>query len=170
MFKSNQRSRVLVGLALFALVVGQSTAAFAATETNTIAISATVVGSCSISGGTIAFGNYDPVEGADVSGSADLTVICSSGTSWTVSLDKGQAADFTTRTMDDGSSNYLNYNLFTNVGHTTVFGDGSGATSTSAGTGTGSSQTVTVYGLIPSGQNTVPVGSYSESITATITY
>ena len=36
-------------------------------------------------------------------------------------------------------------------------------------TGTGASQDLTVYGTLPGGQN-VPVGSYSDTVVATITF
>lgn len=170
MTTTNLRTRLVLSFAAAALTLGVSSAAFATDETDGMIVSATVVGSCSITAADLAFGNYDPVEGADVPGTATVSVTCSSGTAWTISLDKGLAADFTVRTMKDAGTNYLNYNLYKEVGHTTVWGDATGATETVSGTGNGSAQNTTIYGLIPTGQNTAVVGSYSETITATVTY
>lgn len=72
------------------------------------------------------------------------------------------------RLMTD-SSNTLSYNLYTDVTYTTVWGDGTGGSSPVAGTGSGSLQSLTVYGRVPSGQGE-PTGSYSDTVTATITY
>ena len=63
----------------------------------------------------------------------------------------------------------LGYNLYTTTGDTTVWGDGTGSTASVAGTGTGSNQTLTVYGKIPTGETSLS-GTYSDTITATITY
>jgi spore coat protein U-like protein len=65
--------------------------------------------------------------------------------------------------------NTLNYSLFSNAGRTTNWGNNIG-TDTVAGTGTGALQTLTVYGRIPASQTTAPVGSYSDTITVTVTF
>jgi spore coat protein U-like protein len=70
--------------------------------------------------------------------------------------------------MANGTST-LGYNLYTTSADTTVWGDGTGSTATVAGTGTGSNQTLTIYGKIPTGENSLS-GTYSDTITATITY
>ncbi|KCZ59657.1 hypothetical protein HY30_13710 [Hyphomonas chukchiensis] len=70
--------------------------------------------------------------------------------------------------MTDGS-NTLSYNLYTNSGYGTVWGDGTGGSSDVTGTGSGSVQDLTVYGRMPAGQGE-PAGDYSDTVTATITY
>jgi len=70
--------------------------------------------------------------------------------------------------MTDGS-NTLEYNLYTDAGRTTVWGDGTASSVTAAGTGSGAQQSLTVYGRIPASQS-VPAGSYSDTVTATINF
>ncbi len=151
-------------LGAFALWTGN---AFAATETNDFTVTANVVDSCSISAGDLAFGNYDPTEGADVTAESTISITCSSGTSFEVELSMGADAVATQRKMLSGA-NLLNFNLFTDAAWANIWDDGT--TSSATGTGDGANEDITVYGKIPSGQNTVPVGAYSETITASILY
>jgi spore coat protein U-like protein len=57
----------------------------------------------------------------------------------------------------------LNYGLYTDAGHTTNF-----ATLASAN-GTGSGVVTTVYGQVAAGQYVAP-GTYTDTVTATVTY
>jgi len=74
----------------------------------------------------------------------------------------------TNRSMTGPSSSHLAYKLFSNSGHTTNWGNTVG-TDTVAGTGTGAAQSLTVYGQITAAQFVRP-GSYTDTVTATITY
>jgi spore coat protein U-like protein len=66
-----------------------------------------------------------------------------------------------------GGSALLNYNLYSNSGMTTNWGNSSGSWVT--GSSNGANQPLTVYGQIPAGQSP-PSGAYADTITATITY
>ncbi|MBN6743443.1 spore coat protein U domain-containing protein, partial [Acidithiobacillus sp. MC6.1] len=73
-----------------------------------------------------------------------------------------------TRAMTGPSSATLSYGLFQDAAYTTNWGNTVG-TDTKTGTGNGSAQALTVYGQIPAGQYPAP-GTYTDTITATITY
>jgi spore coat protein U-like protein len=62
----------------------------------------------------------------------------------------------------------LGYGLFTDSGHVTNWGNTIG-TDTVTGTGSGAAQALTVYGEIPASELVAP-GSYSDTITATVSY
>jgi spore coat protein U-like protein len=68
------------------------------------------------------------------------------------------------------STDRLNYNLFVNAGRSTVWGDGAPGTSTVflKNVKKNHPAVATIYGRVPPGQN-VSVGSYSDSLTVTIT-
>jgi spore coat protein U-like protein len=71
-------------------------------------------------------------------------------------------------------ANTLQYNLYTTAGFAIVFGDGTGSTQTSSGVGAGvaTANTLTVFGQLPdsaTNQAAVP-GSYSDTVTVTVTY
>lgn len=149
-----------------AIAVLTSDSSYAADVTDTFTVSATVIASCDVSAGDLAFGNYDPVTGAAVAGTSTINVTCSNGTGWTLKLDDGSAGSFAPRTMLK-VADALDYNLYTEVAHTNVWND---TTVVGTGTGDGTAQAQTVYGLIAASQFTAPVGDYSDTITATVTY
>jgi len=85
------------------------------------------------------------------------------------------AGTYANRTLVNGSDT-LNYNLYTTSGYGTVWGDGTGSTGRGSGTGAGmaagNAQSLIVYGRLLASANTAAVGSgtYTDSITATVTY
>jgi spore coat protein U-like protein len=69
--------------------------------------------------------------------------------------------------MLSGTADYLSYQLYSDSGLTTVWGNTSG---TGVGvTGTGAAVSTTVYGSVAAGQN-VPTGSYADTVAATVTF
>ena len=120
---------------------------------------------CTLTVTNVAFGSYDVFVKTNTTSTASVQVSCNQSLSYTVSMSAGSGT-LTSRVMKSGS-NQLDYNLYTNSTHTTIWGDGTSGTVTVSATSLGA--TYTVYGLIPALQN-VPVGSYSDTITVTVTY
>jgi spore coat protein U-like protein len=117
------------------------------------------------------FGTYDPTSGTTLTGSSTVNVYCTSGTPYTAALNVGSGGgSFTTRTIASGSDT-LNYNLYRDAARTQIWGDGTGSTFTVTGTGAGvlTANPISVYGAIPTGQDKPP-GSYTSTITVTVTY
>jgi spore coat protein U-like protein len=144
--------------------------AHAATDTTTFDVTATVEDTCSITANNLTFGVYNPGAG-NLDGTTTVTATCTEGTAYDIGLDTGQnSADATdtTRAMGDGSSNFLDYELYQDSGRTTVWGD-TVDTDTVSATSAGGDESHTVYGQIP-GSQFVPAGSYSDTINVTITY
>jgi spore coat protein U-like protein len=139
----------------------------ATTATTPLAVSASVVASCTINAGALSFGAYTGASA--VTAQATLTANCTNAAPYSVALDKGagSGASITTRKLT-ASGGTLNYSLYQDAGFATLWGDGTTGTQAS-GTGTGVNQTITVYGQIP-GSQAVTVGSYVDTVTATITY
>jgi spore coat protein U-like protein len=137
------------------------------TFTGTMQVSATVSAYCGISASALNFGTY---AGALLKVNSSVTATCTSTTPYNVGLNQGTAtgATVTNRSMTGPSSTLLAYSLFSNSGLTTNWGNTVG-TNTLAGTGNGAAQALTVYGQIAAGLYKNP-GSYSDTITATITY
>lgn len=65
-------------------------------------------------------------------------------------------------------ANSIAYQLYQNATRSTVWGNTVG-TNTVAGTGNGNVQLLTVYGSVPA-QATPPAGTYSDTVTVTVTY
>lgn len=145
--------------------------ATAATTSSTLNVDATVTANCTVSTSALAFGSVNPISGSNFDATGGITVTCTNGTAWAASagVGSGSGASFASRRMADGS-NLLNYNLYTDASRSSVWGDGTGSTATIGGTGTGSAQNATVYGRVASGQTSVPPGSYSDTVSVTVTY
>jgi spore coat protein U-like protein len=155
--------KIAVGVAA---VAGFASAASAGTATSPIAVTASVAAACSINTTALAFGAYT---GAVSDANATVTANCVSGTAWTISLGTGNGAGATTaiRKLTSGA-NTINYQLYSDAGHTTNWGNTVG-TDVVTGTGTGGNQANTVYGRIASGLSPAS-GSYTDSVVATITF
>jgi spore coat protein U-like protein len=142
-----------------------SSTANATTATNTFQVSANVVSSCLVSAPALAFGNYNSTQ---IDATTTLTVTCTNNTAYSVGLDKGlNGAAVNSRQMKSGSYT-LNYSLFSDTARTVNWGNTVG-TDTVAGTGNGSGQSIIVYGRLPGGQP-LTIGTYTDTITATVTY
>jgi spore coat protein U-like protein len=160
--------------ALTALAAGLFVAtapAQAATTTGNLSVTATVTSNCSVSTTPVAFGSVDVLSGTNYDSTGTVSVTCTNGTAWSAAagLGTGTGATFASRKMSSGA-NLLNYSLYTNVGRTTIWGDGSGGTSTVSNTGTGAVQNFTVYGRVPLGQAAAQTGAYSDTVLVTLTY
>lgn len=159
------------GLILLVPAMLLASPAQAATTGSSLAVDATVTANCVVSTTGIDFGDVNPISGSNYDSSGSIHVTCTSGTGWSAAagLGSGSGATFASRRMSFGA-NLLQYNLYTNAGRTTVWGDGTGSTGTLGGTGTGSVQNVSVYGRVGSGQVSAPPGDYSDTVTVTLTY
>ncbi len=133
-------------------------------------------GACSVTATNLNFGTYNTANGSPTNGAGNVNVECSFLLalllSYTVKLSTGSSGTYTARQMENTTYD-LNYNLYTNLARTSVWGDGSG------GTGYNSFSSLvlllyhnanyTVYGRIPATQN-IPAGGYTDTITVTVTY
>jgi spore coat protein U-like protein len=166
-----------VGLFLGVMSASPVRQAQAATATSSFTVTTTVVASCTIATGGITFGNYDPIVAnnttpADANGT--VTVACTNGTAATIGLSQGSfptmasTAVAPARQMGTGALR-VPYGLYTDAARTTVWGDvGTLAAVTYNSTGMAAS-TTNIYGRIAAGLD-VAVGSYTDTVTATIQF
>ena len=136
--------------------------------------------SCSMSATTTSFGVYNPLSATPQDGAGSVTVSCKGLLGlpihildgYTIRLSTGSSGSYATRQMV-GLGYQLGYNLYTNPGRTTVWGDGSGGTAVLSYATIVDlfpyAQTYSIYGRITAGQN-VPPGSYADTIVVTIDY
>ncbi len=164
------RSKLLVNVVFLGIASGFSGSAFGDTATDTFQVTATVEDACVVSATNLTFGTYTPLSGDDLDGSTTVEVTCTDSTGYEIGLDPGLGGGATvaSRIMSDGSGNDLVYTLYEDAGRTAVWGE-TLATDTVVDTGTGGAQNFTIYGQI-TGSQTVPPGSYSDTITVTVTF
>jgi spore coat protein U-like protein len=133
----------------------------------TFPVNGSVSPTCSVSSGTLDFGNYS--SSAAALGTATVAVNCSNGAPYNISLGGGQNLSGTTRRMARSGGGFLSYELFSNSLRTLAWGDGTALGAKVGGTGSGTGQSRTIYGRIPAGQSAA-AGSYSDSVIVTVDY
>lgn len=117
----------------------------------------------------LAFGSISGLITANSDQTSTISMTCTGRTPWTVGLNDGLNASGSIRRMRLGiTGNYVNYELYRESARTNRWGNTIN-TDTVAGTGTGSSATLTVHGRVPATQAAAS-GSYSDTITVTVTY
>jgi spore coat protein U domain-containing protein, fimbrial subunit CupE1/2/3/6 len=119
--------------------------------------------------------SYDPIGGGAATASAKMTIACdaASTTGVTIALDAGAhagpAAAPWRRMVNASGGETLNYNVYTDPAHATIWGDGTSGTAVQSHAQDAGTFVLTLYGLIPGGQS-VAAGSFSDTITATLTF
>jgi spore coat protein U-like protein len=144
-----------------------------------------LAGACTVSSSGLAFGAYQPLTFAgklnsvDKTSTATVTVMCTAiagGGGYSISLGPGTYGPgdrISTRYLaNTNGGDYMIFNVYHEASYSTIWGDGITAGSVLGGTlPTGdSNQSHAVYGRIAAGQNTLKAGSFSDSLTMTLTY
>ena len=132
---SRRVSRVLFGACVSFASSLFAAPTIAATTTTTFNVTATVVATCQVSATPLAFGNYS---GALTNNTSTITATCTNTSPYNIGLNAGTAtgATVTARKMTGPAAALLNYNLYSNAGMTTNWGNTVG-TDTVTGTGSG---------------------------------
>lgn len=142
----------------------------AQTATAEFEVSITVENSCTIAVTDLDFGTVSDLTSAQ-DASTTGSVTCTGATPVSVAFNAGTAAGSTlaSRLLAAGGET-IAFNLFRDAGRTEVLGDGSGGTVTIDFTSTGGADALSVFGRTVAGQNPKPAGTYSSTITATVTF
>jgi spore coat protein U-like protein len=147
-----------------ALFAASAVPAQAASATRTMGATITIQANCQVSSaGTMDFGTVG-VLNANNDAQSTLTVECSEDTAFQVGLDNGAQGS---REMANGAQS-VSYELYSDPAHTASWGNMVGS-DTVSGMGTGGALALTVYGRVPPQATPVP-GTYSDTVTVTITY
>lgn len=156
--------KLLIATAISSLFLAGAAQA-AGTANATIAVSATVSGTCKITtaGSGMAFGTIDPsVVAANVTASATFGYKCTTGLTPVITDDLGLHEVGAQRKMSDGATNTLNYGV-ANVPPGTPAGNGFGAGSTE--------RVYTVNGtILLADAQSAAAAVYADTITYTLTF
>lgn len=132
-------------------------------------VNATVVNNCLISATNIAFASTGVLSSA-LNATGAITARCTNGDAFRIALSSGSSGNVAARQMQrSGGGGTVNYQLYTDSAHSIAWGDGTAGTAMATGTGSGNAVSINVYGRVPA-QSTPMPGSYSDTITATITF
>lgn len=128
---------------------------------------------CTVTGGAVAFGAYDPTSSASLDTTGSVTLDCDGGFQAVLSLSAGNGAkasysDGRKMTRGGGGAT-LTYNLYANAARTQVLGDGTGG-SVTLQISAQKTFTQAIWARIPGRQHTVLAGSYADTVVATVSY
>ena len=169
--------RTLVTPVAALLIFTFSGAAQAATATAMLGVQVTITASCTIAASTLNFGS---VSGTALllsvaTATANVSVTCSSGTPYSIGMDNGLNASGSQRRLA-GGGNFLAYGLFTDVTRLIALTGATDAVTCTLvgscllGTGNGSAQSSTVYGAIATIGTAPAAGTYTDTVTMTVTF
>lgn len=156
--------------AIVLLCIAPGVGAHATTVTGSFQVQITIQATCTLVSATNLNFGTNGVLAANIDQTNTITVQCTNTTPYDIGLNKGlNGAAVTTRQMKGGPSNELiNYAIFRDSARTQNWGETIG-TDTVTGTGNGAAQSFTAYGRVAP-QTTPTPGSYTDTITVTVTY
>lgn len=140
------------------------------TSTAQLRVSLSVQAECRLtSTSELAFGTTGVIQTA-INSTGSIGVQCTNTTPYNIGLNagSGSGATVSARRMTSGAGAFITYEVFRDAARTQAWGDTVGS-NTVAGTGNGSVQTLTVFGRVPT-QPTPAPGSYTDTVTVTVTY
>jgi spore coat protein U-like protein len=173
----NNHPIAIWSILVLALALALAPPAQAASSTASMTVQITITASCTINAAVLDFGSNagTALLSGSISASTTLSVTCTNGSPYSIGLNNGANASGSQRRMINGG-NFISYDLYTDAGHvnawTTATDSTTCATANSCvlGTGTGSAQTANVYGVVPAVAVAPAAGTYSDTVTMTITY
>ena len=154
-----------------------STVVQAASATANLVVQMTITASCSINAAALTF----PATAATaltstaIAGSTIVQVNCTNLSPYSIAMSQGANYSDGSNRMASGTS-YLLYGLYVDSAYTYPWTMGASNSTCAAGnscylgTGNGSAQTINVYGQVPMAAAAPPPGSYSDTVTMTVTY
>ncbi|CAM3828016.1 spore coat U domain-containing protein [Rahnella bruchi] len=174
---------MLMVLPLTLMPVIMCSSARGATATATFTVTASLTNGCvfgsSLSSpttnlGTINFGSFPSVptnvDVVSTSGAGSVVVTCTPGTTVAIGMDYGiHGGSATQRYMaNSGATATLGYQLYQNAARTVIWGTGAQAMTISSFPST--TQTYPVYGRLFSFTTSPTAGTYTDTVTVTLTY
>jgi len=138
----------------------------AAQVTDYLQVTLTIVGSCTVNGGTLDFGQLSELTTAHDAEST-FTVKCTNTLPYDIALGAGLHSQGNQRRLERNGS-YLNYDLYSDGARTQAWGD-TWNTNTKSGIGSGADQTHSVYGQLPA-QSLPTFGQFNDTVLITVKY
>ena len=161
--------KIALGIAVVAATAAAP--ALAGTATNNMPVSVNVLNSCTVSATPMAFGSPTAIGGTDIDTTSTVSLTCTNGAAYDVALDGGLNSSGTQRRMSNGAATpvYVNYGIYKDAARATTWGSAVGATQ-AGNAGVSGVVSLTAYGRIPSTAASVGAGSYTDTVTVTVTF
>ncbi|MGO9171614.1 MAG: spore coat protein U domain-containing protein [Rhodomicrobium sp.] len=154
---------------LLSLLLGCNASGLSATTQDTFTVTTTLGSLCLLNvTQNVNFGTATHLT-SNIDTTGTLSVQCTSGTAYQISLGPGNGSGATTSSRKmTGPSATIGYALYRDSGRSQNWGNNAGV-DTVGGTGTGSAVNATVYARIPP-QSLPGVGTYNDTVIVTVTY
>jgi len=149
----------------------------AGTATANLTVQITITAACTINAATLTFASTAGTSllTTAVTGSTTVSVTCTNSAPYSIGMSQGANYSSGSNRMAN-SGNYIPYGLYVDSGYThpwTTGATNSTCTTTNdcyLGTGNGSAQSVNIYGQVPTVATAPAGGTYTDTVTMTITY
>lgn len=160
-----------IALGIAAVVAASAAPALAGTATNNMPVSVNVLNSCTVAATPMAFGSPTAIGGTDIDTSSTVSLVCTNGAAYDVALDSGLNASGAQRRMSNGATTpvFVPYGIFKDAARSVNWGSAVGAT-VAGNAGVSGLVSLTAYGRIPSSASSVVAGSYTDTVTVTVTF
>lgn len=163
-------------VAVAGLLVASQGAQAQSTTTAAIGVSATVGANCIVATVPIAFGVYNPTSATALNATGQVQLTCTIGATPAIAVDNGLNSTAGQRRLLSGATNFINYNVFQPASNaaaaacafTTAYPTVAPGFVLTAAPST-AQRVYNVCGQIPALQSAA-VGTYSDTITATVTF
>jgi spore coat protein U-like protein len=169
--------RSLVALAVgYSLCAGMAQAQ-AGTATNNLTVQITITASCTITAATLTFPSTagTSLTSTAVTANTNVSVTCTNNSPSSIGMGQGNNFSAGSNRMANGT-NFLPYGLYVNAALTNPWTTGASNSSCTTtndcylGTGSGSAQSIPIYGQVPTTAIAPAAGTYSDTVTMTVTY
>lgn len=158
-------SRAALAVALLAA----APLALADTASDSMTVRLTLENSCTIAANDLNFGTVTTLAGnIDAATTVDVTCTGKSPLTITFNVGTGTGATFANRVLTGPET--INYSLYRDSAHAEALGDGTSSSFAITGNSDGSTQSFDVYGRVFGGQNPKQVGTYQDTVTATVSF
>ncbi|HEY1391813.1 MAG TPA: spore coat U domain-containing protein [Methylibium sp.] len=170
--------KTLVAAALLA-AGGYAAAAASNPATAQFQVLMTVTKACTVTAANVSLGTADASAAVGTSGTNNISVTCSNKTGYNVALQSANNASNagvgTLKGAASGNTDTLTYQLYSNSGMSTVWGNNGVTAAVTgngvAGSGNGTAQSIGVWAKVTSAAPTfVTPDSYSDTVTVSVYY
>lgn len=147
------------------------------TATGSLKVTITINTECKVNpdgGTTLDFGTYGVVD-KDIDQKGSISVQCTKDTPYSIGLNAGAnpstANDVNTRRMKGpGANDYVGYQLYSDDGRKTVWGNAEKKDTVGSKIGDGTAQPYQVHGRVSKSAAVVAAGTYTDTVTVTVTF
>lgn len=149
-----------------ALLAASPLAFAAGTATGNMTVSIEIQNNCTISANALSFGTPDTLA-ANIDAATTVSVSCSGLGAFNIGFNAGTGAGATFASRKMTGPALIDYALYRDAARTQVLDN---STVRIGATSTGVAQSFDVYGRVFAGQNPKPVGTYSDTVVATVSF